>query len=113
MVLSGQWTYTASQTAPATAALAGVLTVSPQSCATFQGSLDLTQNLQGTLTPLHGIVSGQALDTSLVQFDAFFAAAGRHHVGAIARDSIKGLWADQTSEPSPPSGSFVAARVMP
>jgi hypothetical protein len=109
VLLSGKWDYAAAQTTPAKATLTGVLTVSPQSCADFQGSLDLTQRDDlGNLTPLHGVVSGQMLDIAGVQLDAFLAAGGRHHVGTLAHDSIKGIWVEQTSAEIASSGSFVA-----
>lgn len=110
VTLLGQWDYAATQTTPDQATLSGTLTISQQSGSAFQGSLDVTQrDAQGNLTRLSGVVSGAVLDTASAMFDAFFAATGRHHLGAIVRDSIRGTWVEQTSGSVTSAGAFTAA----
>jgi len=109
VALIGQWDYAATQTTPDQATLTGTLTISQQGGSAFQGSLDVTQrDAQGNVTQLSGVVSGQVLDTASAAFDAFFAATGRHHLGAIAHDSIRGTWVEQTSGSVTSAGSFTA-----
>ena len=108
-VLLGQWTYSADQNQPA-ATLNGTLTIQA-GCPNFQGALqgNLVDDV-GHVTPFNVMVVGQMLDTTSVVFDAYFGAAGRHHVGKIAHDSITGIWVDQTSGGPSSAGSFIAAK---
>lgn len=111
VLVLGQWDYAATQTSPTPATLVGTLSITRQTGRDFQGSLDVTErDGQGNVRRLSGIVSGQALDAASLDFDAFFAVTSRHHLGALARDSIRGTWVEQTSSDVTSSGSFAAAR---
>lgn len=109
VALVGQWDYAATQTTPTPATLSGTLTISQQSGNTFQGSLVVTQrDASGNLTQLSGVVSGRMLDPTSLTFDAFFALTGRHHLGALAQDSLTGSWVEQTTASVTSGGSFTA-----
>jgi hypothetical protein len=105
----GRWTYSASQSAPSTATVSGILTLQA-GCPSFQGSLDGTErDALGNTAPVHVPVAGQMLNATSVQFDAYLGVATRQHLGALANDTIRGTWVDQTSGSN---GSFVAAKEL-
>jgi len=110
IVMVGQWTYSATQTSPVAATLSGVLTVSQQTGRTFAGSLDATQqDALGNVTHLSGVVSGQVVDTTGIEFSVQIGLDGRQHLGSLARDTVRGAWVDQGSGGVMSSGSFTAA----
>ena len=110
VALTGAWDYAAIQTTPAPATLSGTLTVSSQAGKTFQGSLDVTEVDSATgVYHFAGPVSGEALDSVTVDFDAFLTSTARRHVGAVAHDSITGSWVEQGSTVTK-AGSFRAVR---
>lgn len=105
----GQWSYSAVQSAPFTATLAGTLTISQQNGHAFQGSLAVVQqDGQGTVTQLAGIVTGQVLDSVSVVFTAYLDATGRQHLATMTADSVRGTWVEQAASQITSSGSFVA-----
>ena len=111
--LLGQWDYTAVQTSPANATLAGVLVVTSQSGTTISGTLDVTETSGPTVRTLDGVVSGQAPDSADVDFDAFFDVTGRRHLGAVDHDTLGGTWVEQSSGGELRSGTFRAVRRTP
>ena len=62
----------------------------------------------GGTTSLSGPVTGRALDSTSVTFDAFLASATRHHMGTVKADTITGTWVDLTSGGPGASGTFRA-----
>jgi hypothetical protein len=90
----GTWTYSAIQTSPASAVLSGTLTISRQSGRDFNGTLQVTQTdgQGGSPQNLAGVVSGRALDSVTIDFDAFLSLTGRRHVGTLRGDSVFGDW---------------------
>jgi hypothetical protein len=50
------------------------------------------------------------VDSLTVDFDVFLTTVGRRHVGAVARDSIRGTWVEPLDLGSA-SGSFVAVKI--
>jgi hypothetical protein len=102
--------YTATQTAPVSANLAGTLVFSTQCGTTVTGSLDVTEiDAQGSRRRT-GTLSGRTVDSLTVDFDVFLTTVGRRHVGAVARDSIRGTWVEPLDLGSA-SGSFVAVKI--
>jgi len=110
--LLGRWNYLATQTAPSAATVTGILTLEA-GCPSFEGSLDGTeQDDHNNSAPVHAVVTGQVLDTASILFDAFIGVAGRRHLGAVAHDSLRGTWVEQSTGGIARSGSFVAAKVV-
>ena len=111
VAVTGQWTYSAIQTSPIAATLAGTLTIAQQSGPDFEGSLDATQqDALGNVIHVSGVISGQVLNASALEFSVFVGLAGRQHLGTLARDSVRGAWVEQTGAEVTSSGSFVAVR---
>lgn len=108
--LLGQWDYDAVQTSPPTATLAGVLVITGQAGTAISGALDVTETEGSTVRNLTGVVSGQAPDSVDIDFDAFFDVTGRRHLGAVAHDTLRGTWAEQSSGGELRSGTFRAVR---
>lgn len=104
--LLGAWTYSATQTSPTTASLAGTLDITGQCGSSFTGTLDVTETDAQGSRPLAGTVIGRALDSASVDFDAFLSAVGRRHIGSIARDSMRGTWVETGGA----GGSFVGVK---
>jgi len=111
--LLGQWDYQAVQTSPTPATLAGVLGVTGQTGTAVSGALDVTETAGPAVRALNGVVSGQAPDSAAVDFDAFFDVTGRRHLGTLARDTLQGTWAEQSSGGELRSGTFRAVRRPP
>lgn len=110
VLLQGLWEYSAVQTSPTGAALEGTLAVTGQSGPDFEGTLEATEaDGQGTVRQLAGPVNGRALDSTTVDFDAFFGFSGRRHLGAVTADTIRGVWVESAGGETR-SGSFVAVR---
>jgi hypothetical protein len=109
LVVTGAWDYSATQTTPSTASLAGTIIISSQANGVFQGSASVVENDGGTLTPLSGAVAGQTVNDTTVDFDIFFDANGRRHVASVVRDTMRGSWVE-TGGASPFAGSFLAIR---
>jgi hypothetical protein len=106
----GAWSYSATQSSPTTANLAGALEITGQCGSTLSGTLDVTEtDAQGSRRRM-GTVSGLAVDSVTVDFDVFLATVGRRHLGRIAGDSIRGTWIEP-GDVGTASGSFVAVRV--
>ena len=108
VALLGTWTYTGAETGSAVT-VSGTVTVSSQSGKSLTGSAAWTEDDgTGVTTPLSGPVTGRALDSTSVTFDAFLASATRHHMGTVKADTITGTWVDLTSGGPGASGTFRA-----
>jgi hypothetical protein len=108
--LIGPWSYTATQTAPVSANLAGTLVFTTQCGSTGTGSLDVTEiDAQGSRRRT-GTLSGRTVDSLTLDFDVFLTTVGRRHVGALARDSIRGTWVEPL-DLGTATGSFVAVKI--
>ncbi len=111
--LLGTWNYAAAQTAPTTAQLTGTLTITRQRGHDLNGTLQVVQTTGGGAPQsLSGVVSGRAVDSTTVDFDAFLSATGRRHLGTVGGDSIVGEWLELSDGPST-TGTFRARRVSP
>lgn len=89
----GSWRYSAVQQAPTHSSLSGTLSVTRQSCADFDGQLDLTEILPGGGSRrIAGPVSGKVVDATTVRFDAFLEASPRQHLATLSGDSLDGTW---------------------
>lgn len=110
----GTWDYVGLQTSPTTATLSGTLKIDGQQNGIFSGTLSVTETPNGG-GPVQrsGVVSGQSLSNTGVQFDVVLSngtdSASRTHLGTITGDSLVGAWAEQVI--GAPSGSFRAHRV--
>ena len=106
--LSGTWTYTAAQTSPVRENLAGTLTISSESGASFQGRLDVVgsnpQTQQNRV--LGGVVSGSTQGSDVIDFDANLETAPRRHVGQIVADTVTGTWVGSSPDGGMVSGTF-------
>jgi hypothetical protein len=109
--LNGTWKYTGAQTQPVRETLAGTLTISRESGASFQGQLVLlaTNEQSGQTTSLNGLVSGTESDGNVIDFDADLDAV-RRHVGQIVADTITGTWIGSASNGIMSSGTFRVER---
>ena len=107
----GLWSYSATQTSPSNATLTGTPEITSQAGRDFDGRLDVTEtDAQGAVRPLSGIVSGRAIDSVSVDFDAFLDLVARRHVGTLVGDSIRGTWVVLVPGGGTSSGSFRGAR---
>jgi len=109
--LNGTWKYTGVQTQPVRETLAGTLTITRESGASFQGQLQLlTTNAQTTETlSLNGPISGSETQSGIVDFDADLETV-RRHVGQIVADTITGTWIGSASNGNMSSGTFRVER---
>ena len=111
--MRGEWTYQATQDAPASATVHGSMVISTRRCADFQGVLDVVEVLPtGDSRRVSGPLSGTVLDSTLVRFEAIIGGATREHLARISADSITGDWVQALSGAAA-SGRFAARRVGP
>ncbi|MCC7053134.1 MAG: hypothetical protein IT355_07680 [Gemmatimonadaceae bacterium] len=111
--VTGAWRYTARQSAPAVADLAGTLQFSTQRGAGIAGALDVVEtDARGVQRRIAGPLAGRTVDSTTVDFDLSVSGATRRHVGMVRGDSLTGTWFEQSSDGGAPtaSGSFRAAR---
>lgn len=103
--LNGTWHYTGDQSLPVQESLEGTLEITRESGVSFQGRLNLvgvnSQTQQQRL--LNGVVSGSAIGTDVIDFDADLEMT-RRHVGQIVADTITGTWI--SSDGTMASGTF-------
>ncbi len=108
VVLLGGWNYVSTQLSPTSASQTGTLTVTSQSGHLLGGELTVSQtDSSGTHALPTAAVSGQALDSTHLDFDVFFTSNARRHVGTVKGDSIIGTWLEQSGTVT---GTFRAAR---
>lgn len=107
-MVRGTWSYSATQTAPTPASLTGTLTITSQAGNSFQGSISVTQTDGSGSTPLSGVVSGQTVNDTTVDFDVFVDPNARRHIAAVVRDSMRGGWFESDAGGSTATGTFVA-----
>lgn len=110
----GTWDYAGLQTSPTTATLSGTLKIDNQQDGIFSGTLSVIETPNsGPQVQRSGVVSGQSLSNTGVQFDVVLNngtdSISRTHLGTITGDSLVGAWAEQVV--GLPSGSFRAHRV--
>jgi len=104
--LLGTWSYTAVQAAPATT-VSGTLVISVQNGHNFSGQLKVVEtDMAGVQRQRAGVVSGLALSSTSVDFDAYLDLSSRRHVGRIAGDSIAGSWVDEAGSDGTVAGTF-------
>jgi hypothetical protein len=110
--LNGSWTYTGLQTGPVRETLTGTLTISRESGTSFQGHLVLVgKNEQsGQSRVLDGFVSGSAIGTDVIDFDADLETPPRRHFGQIVADTITGTWIGASPDGTTSSGTFRVER---
>ena len=106
VVLLGVWNYVSTQVSP-TATDTGTLTITSQSGHNFQGTFAVEQTDSSGTHPLTGPVSGQAVDSTTLNFDLFVnGTTDRQHLGTVKADSITGSWVEMAVA----TGTFRAAR---
>ena len=109
--MRGEWTYQATQEAPASATLNGSMVISTRRCADFQGVLDVVEVLPtGDSRRVSGPVSGTVLDSTLVRFEVIIGGTTREHLARLSADSITGDWVQALSGAAA-SGRFAGRRV--
>lgn len=106
VVLLGTWNYVSTQ-ASSSAKDSGTLTVTSQSGHNLQGTFAVDHLDSSGTHPVSGPVSGQALDSTTLNFDMFLnGTTDRQHLGTVKGDSITGTWVEMGVA----SGNFRAAR---
>ena len=114
VTLLGAWNYSGVQSSPSGANLGGTLDITSQCGREFTGTLDVTEtDALGGVRRLTGTISGQVLDSTAVDFDAFVDAAARRHVGTVAGDTIRGSWVEAGGGGGTASGSFQGVKAAP
>jgi hypothetical protein len=104
--LLGVWNYVSSE-ATSSAVDTGTVTVIAQSGHNFQGSFAVEQSDSSGTHPIAGPVSGQAADSTRLNFDLFInGTTDRQHLGVLKADTINGSWVENGIA----SGNFRAAR---
>lgn len=112
VVLTGSWTYTATQTLPQLA-MTGTLSITDQSGSEINGALAYEEtDAQGIVRNRVGRINGRVRSSTTVDFDAFIDDAALRHVGSFAGDSLSGTWIDNTGG-NTRTGRFVAKRRSP
>ena len=112
--VAGTWHYLAAQDTPAHTSIEGTLSVTGQSCKNFEGTIDVIEiDAQGQSRRLAGVVSGRAVESSSIQFDAVLGTSTRQHIATIAGDSIAGTWLEFSGGGTAATGSFHAGRTSP
>ena len=104
--LNGTWNYTGIQTVPVRETLTGTLSITRESGTSFQGQLVLqgVNSQTQQVRTLNGAVSGSAVGTDVIDFDADLETTPRRHVGQIVADTITGTWI--SSDGTMASGTF-------
>lgn len=108
LVVRGTWDYSATQTAPTPASLTGTLTITSQAAINFQGSISVTETDGSGSTTLSGVVNGQTVNDTTVDFDVFVDPNARRHIAVVVRDSMRGGWFESNADGSTTTGTFVA-----
>jgi hypothetical protein len=110
--LDGTWKYSAVQIGSIQETLAGTLTISRESGASFQGRLDIvgTNSQSGQTRVLGGLVSGSESGINVIDFDADLETTPRRHVGQIVADTITGTWVGEGTNGAMSSGTFRVER---
>jgi len=110
--LQGQWAYTAVGVPSMT--ITGTLTITRQYGASVSGSLEARESLlTGELRAASGIVAGQVVRDSILEFDVILGTdRRRRHVGVLAADSVIGNWLEATDVRVSASGTFRARRTQ-
>jgi hypothetical protein len=108
--LNGTWNYTGIQTVPVRETLTGTLSITRESGTSFQGQLVLqgVNSQTQQVRTLNGAVSGSAIGTDVIDFDADLETTPRRHVGQIVADTITGTWI--SSDGTMSSGTFRVER---
>jgi hypothetical protein len=111
--LMGRWQYSAAESGASGTTLSGILVVSQQSGASFQGSLSVTSTSveTGENRSLAGTVSGSAATSSAIDFDVSLEQDPRRHVGQLVGDTLSGTWLRLSAQGVAASGTFIARRL--
>jgi hypothetical protein len=104
--VQGSWAYSAIQENPVHSTLTGTLVIAAQSCADFEGTLDVTEiTTGGERRRIAGPVTGVLLDSLSARFSATVDGADREHLARFSRDSVRGTWV-QVQSSATAAGSF-------
>jgi hypothetical protein len=108
--VTGTWRYSASETAPVRASVSGTLSITSASCSGIVGQLDVVETTAtGATLRLAGPITGQVVDGSSFQFDAFLEGTPRQHLALLKGDSLTGSWVS-TDGTQAASGTFGGRR---
>ena len=106
----GNWRYSSVEDTPVHATVSGTLTITSASCSGIVGQMDVVQtDAAGATQRLAGPVTGQVVDGSSFQFNAFLEATPRQHLASIHGDSLSGSWVS-TAGTQPATGTFGGRR---
>jgi len=108
--MQGRWAYTA--VGAPSIVVDGALVITRQQGASVSGSLEARESLPtGELRSASGIVAGQVVRDSILEFDVILGAdRSRRHVGVLSGDSVVGNWLEATGVRVIASGTFRARR---
>jgi hypothetical protein len=106
----GNWHYSSVEETPVHASVTGTLSITSASCSSIVGQMDVVQtDANGATQRLAGPVTGQVVDGSSFQFDAFLEATPRQHLASIHGDSLSGSWVSTAGTQSA-TGTFGGKR---
>lgn len=89
----GTWRYSATETTPVRTSISGTLSITSANCSAIVGQLDVVQTTAtGATQRLAGPITGQVVDGSSFQFDAYIDASPRQHLASLKGDSLNGSW---------------------
>jgi len=109
--VTGSWRYSAVQDVPVRMTLSGTLVLNSQACSALGGSLDvIAASDRGAQHRIAGVVTGQIVGQSSLQFDAMLDAVPRQHLAKILGDSLSGNWIELAPDGSSVTGTFSAKR---
>jgi hypothetical protein len=93
LALSGNWSYTATQTSP-TVVISGTLHIDQTGATMFTGAANFTEtDALGMVRQRVGQLTGQTVSSDAIDFDVFIDATTRRHVARVQADSMSGTWA--------------------
>ena len=106
----GAWRYSATEETPARAAISGTLSITSASCEAIVGSMDVVETTAtGGTQRLAGPITGQVVDGTSFQFNAFLEATPRQHLASFKGDSLSGSWVNANGGQAE-TGSFEGKR---
>ena len=101
------------QTSPVREILSGTLTISRQSGASIQGTIEIVATVleTGETRRMEGSISGSAATAESIDIDAAVGIPVRRHIGSLIADTISGSWIAAGQGGISSSGTFRAERI--
>jgi hypothetical protein len=111
VAIVGTWAYSAVQSSPSPATLAGTLQITGQSDRGVTGTFDGVETaLSGQTAQRVGTLSGRFLDSTAVDLTLTLTTGQRQHLGRVVGDTLRGSWAVFSGSAG---GDFTAVRRRP